>query len=149
MRSASVSPRFVSRCRSSAAQRTPVHRLGCSTLWSTRHGENSIGSSCRSSHGMYIYPCVGLGVGAEVHWRRFTYGSRTVRHGAVIHREEALLWIFETRLSPSSEHAPSIIFMDEIDSIGSTRVEGSSGGDSEVQRTMLELLNQLDRKSVV
>jgi 26S proteasome regulatory subunit T6 len=44
----------------------------------------------------------------------------------------------------SSEHAPSIIFMDEIDSIGSTRVEGSSGGDSEVQRTMLELLNQLD-----
>ncbi len=46
--------------------------------------------------------------------------------------------------SKSSEHAPSIIFMDEIDSIGSTRVEGSSGGDSEVQRTMLELLNQLD-----
>ncbi|KAI3420224.1 26S protease regulatory subunit 8 [Globodera pallida] len=42
------------------------------------------------------------------------------------------------------EHAPSIIFMDEIDSIGSSRVEGSHGGDSEVQRTMLELLNQLD-----
>mmetsp|Transcript_52317 Transcript_52317/g.122548 ORF Transcript_52317/g.122548 Transcript_52317/m.122548 type:complete len:177 (-) Transcript_52317:28-558(-) len=42
------------------------------------------------------------------------------------------------------EHAPSIIFMDEIDSIGSARVEGSQGGDSEVQRTMLELLNQLD-----
>ena len=34
--------------------------------------------------------------------------------------------------------------MDEIDSIGSSRVEGHSGGDSEVQRTMLELLNQLD-----
>ena len=42
------------------------------------------------------------------------------------------------------EAAPTIIFMDEIDSIGSTRVEGSQGGDSEVQRTMLELLNQLD-----
>merc|ERR1712227_492672 len=41
------------------------------------------------------------------------------------------------------EHSPSIIFMDEIDSIGSTRMEGG-GGDSEVQRTMLELLNQLD-----
>ena len=34
--------------------------------------------------------------------------------------------------------------MDEIDSIGSSRLESGSGGDSEVQRTMLELLNQLD-----
>ena len=43
------------------------------------------------------------------------------------------------------EHSPSIIFMDEIDSIGSSRMEsGSGGGDSEDQRTMLELLNQLD-----
>ena len=40
-------------------------------------------------------------------------------------------------------HEPSIIFMDEIDSIGGQRIEGSRG-DSEVQRTMLELLNQLD-----
>ena len=43
------------------------------------------------------------------------------------------------------EHEPSIIFMDEVDSIGSARTENSGGGgDSEVQRTMLELLNQLD-----
>ena len=43
------------------------------------------------------------------------------------------------------EHAPSIIFMDEVDSIGSARLDsGGGGGDSEVQRTMLELLNQLD-----
>jgi 26S proteasome regulatory subunit T6 len=41
------------------------------------------------------------------------------------------------------EHAPSLIFIDEIDSIGSSRVEGERGGDSEVQRTMLELLNQV------
>ena len=40
------------------------------------------------------------------------------------------------------EKAPTIIFMDEVDSIGSARSD--SGGDSEVQRTMLELLNQLD-----
>jgi len=38
-------------------------------------------------------------------------------------------------------HAPCIIFMDEIDSVGGKRKEG---GSSEVQRTMLELLNQLD-----
>merc|ERR1719263_2008739 len=42
------------------------------------------------------------------------------------------------------ESAPSIIFMDEVDSIGSSRMEGSEGCDSEVGRTMLELLNQLD-----
>ena len=40
------------------------------------------------------------------------------------------------------EAAPSIIFMDEIDSIGSSRKAG--GGESEVQRTVLELVNQLD-----
>ncbi len=44
------------------------------------------------------------------------------------------------------EHAPSLIFMDEIDSIGGQRIEGRSGGDSEVQRTMLELLNQVKQK---
>merc|ERR1711964_409874 len=40
-----------------------------------------------------------------------------------------------------------MVFMDEIDSIGSTRIDSGGsggGGDSEVQRTMLELLNQLD-----
>lgn len=34
--------------------------------------------------------------------------------------------------------------MDEVDSIGGTRMEAGKGGDSEVQRTMMELLNQLD-----
>ena len=42
------------------------------------------------------------------------------------------------------QHAPSIIFMDEIDSIGGHRINDDNKGDSEVQRTMLELLNQLD-----
>ncbi|CAL6306521.1 unnamed protein product [Bathycoccus prasinos] len=43
------------------------------------------------------------------------------------------------------ENEPAILFMDEVDSIGSARGGGGgSGGDSEVQRTMLELLNQLD-----
>lgn len=41
-------------------------------------------------------------------------------------------------------HAPCIIFIDEVDSIGGSRLEGEKRGDSEVQRTMLELLNQLD-----
>jgi 26S proteasome regulatory subunit T2 len=40
--------------------------------------------------------------------------------------------------------SPSIIFMDEIDAIGTARYETTSGGEREIQRTMLELLNQLD-----
>ncbi|EEQ81461.1 hypothetical protein NCER_102096 [Vairimorpha ceranae BRL01] len=41
-------------------------------------------------------------------------------------------------------HAPSIIFIDEIDAIGRKRYDSSSGAQREIQRTMLELLNQLD-----
>jgi 26S proteasome regulatory subunit T1 len=38
----------------------------------------------------------------------------------------------------------SIIFFDEIDSIGGVRTGDSEHGDNEVQRTMLEIINQLD-----
>ncbi|KAK1349744.1 regulatory subunit 4 of 26S proteasome [Hamiltosporidium tvaerminnensis] len=41
-------------------------------------------------------------------------------------------------------HAPSIIFIDEIDAIGQKRYDSTSGAQREIQRTMLELLNQLD-----
>ena len=44
----------------------------------------------------------------------------------------------------AQEHAPSIVFIDEIDAIGHKRQETNSGGKKEVQRTMLEMLNQLD-----
>jgi len=61
----------------------------------------------------------------------------------------------------AEEHAPSIVFIDEIDAVGSKRsvrphkpsriylltycrYESTSGGEREIQRTMLELLNQLD-----
>lgn len=44
----------------------------------------------------------------------------------------------------AEEMAPSIVFIDEIDAIGTKRYEATSGGEREIQRTMLELLNQLD-----
>lgn len=44
----------------------------------------------------------------------------------------------------AEDNAPSIIFMDEIDAIGTKRYDAQSGGEREIQRTMLELLNQLD-----
>ena len=42
------------------------------------------------------------------------------------------------------EKAPTIVFIDEIDAVGLKRSGGDSHGGKEVQRTMLELLNQLD-----
>ena len=42
------------------------------------------------------------------------------------------------------EKAPTIIFIDEIDAVGLKRSGGDGHGGQEVQRTMLELLNQLD-----
>lgn len=44
----------------------------------------------------------------------------------------------------AGENAPSIVFIDEIDAIGTKRYDSNSGGEREIQRTMLELLNQLD-----
>lgn len=44
----------------------------------------------------------------------------------------------------AAENSPSIVFIDEIDAIGTKRYESTSGGEREIQRTMLELLNQLD-----
>jgi len=40
--------------------------------------------------------------------------------------------------------SPSIVFIDEIDAVGTKRYDATSGGEREIQRTMLELLNQLD-----
>ena len=66
--------------------------------------------------------------GAELVQKYIGEGARMVRELFVMAREAA----------------PTIIFMDEVDSIGGARSDGGQGGDSEVQRTMLELLNQLD-----
>merc|ERR1712166_1356253 len=44
----------------------------------------------------------------------------------------------------ADEMAPSIVFIDEIDAVGTKRYDSSSGGEREIQRTMLELLTQLD-----
>lgn len=44
----------------------------------------------------------------------------------------------------AGEMAPSIVFIDEIDAVGTKRYDSHSSGEKEIQRTMLELLNQLD-----
>ena len=42
------------------------------------------------------------------------------------------------------DHAPCVIFMDEIDAIGGRRFSEGNSSDREVQRTLMELLNQMD-----
>ena len=42
------------------------------------------------------------------------------------------------------EKSPSIIFIDEIDAIGSKRLDSSTSGDREVQRTLMQLLAEMD-----
>eukprot|EP01100_Stratorugosa_tubuloviscum_P002943 TRINITY_DN16_c0_g1_i4.p1 TRINITY_DN16_c0_g1~~TRINITY_DN16_c0_g1_i4.p1 ORF type:complete len:425 (-),score=209.02 TRINITY_DN16_c0_g1_i4:180-1454(-) len=42
------------------------------------------------------------------------------------------------------ENAPCIIFIDEIDAIATKRFDAQTGADREVQRILLELLNQMD-----
>ena len=42
------------------------------------------------------------------------------------------------------ENAPSILFIDELDAIGSRRIDLATSGDREVQRTLMQLLSELD-----
>merc|ERR1711907_775965 len=44
----------------------------------------------------------------------------------------------------AKDHEPCVIFMDEVDAIGGRRFSEGSSADREIQRTLMELLNQLD-----
>ncbi|WP_435345588.1 proteasome-activating nucleotidase Pan1 [Haloarchaeobius sp. HRN-SO-5] len=42
------------------------------------------------------------------------------------------------------DHEPAVIFIDEIDAIAAKRTESKTSGDAEVQRTMMQLLSEMD-----
>ena len=67
-------------------------------------------------------------IGSELVQRYIGEGARLVRE------------LFQVARSRKA----CIIFFDEVDAIGGTRFGGGGGSDTEVQRTMLELINQLD-----
>eukprot|EP00802_Teleaulax_amphioxeia_P002307 Tamp_02309.p2 GENE.Tamp_02309~~Tamp_02309.p2 ORF type:complete len:401 (+),score=14.85 Tamp_02309:2793-3995(+) len=94
------------------------------------HGPPGTGKTLLARAVAYHSNCTFIRVsGSELVQKYIGEGSRMVR--------EVFLM--------AKENSPSIIFMDEVDSIGSSRGNTfNSGSDSEVQRTMLELLNQLD-----
>jgi proteasome regulatory subunit len=67
-------------------------------------------------------------VGSELVQKYIGEGARLVRE------------LFEL----AREKAPSIVFIDEIDAIGAKRLEIATSGDREVQRTLMQLLAELD-----
>lgn len=44
----------------------------------------------------------------------------------------------------AKDHQPCVIFMDEVDAIGGSRFSEGTSADREIQRTLMELLSQLD-----
>ena len=63
--------------------------------------------------------------------------QRWQAHSAALGLLALLRMTLQTALTNSSA-------LDEIDAIGTKRYESQSGGEREIQRTMLELLNQMD-----
>uniref|UniRef100_A0A7S0Z5Z3 AAA+ ATPase domain-containing protein n=1 Tax=Hemiselmis tepida TaxID=464990 RepID=A0A7S0Z5Z3_9CRYP len=62
-------------------------------------------------------------------------GAKLVRDAFTLAKEKC---------QPGSTNNGAIIFIDELDAVGTKRFDSEVSGDREVQRTMLELLNQLD-----
>lgn len=85
------------------------------------------------------YICVLWGFFPAVIWpkifRDFPFLIRYLGDGPKLVRE-----LFRV----ADEMSPTLVFIDEIDAVGSKRYDSNSGGTREIQRTMLELLNQLD-----
>ena len=67
-------------------------------------------------------------IGSELVQKFIGEGARLVRE------------IFEF----ARENSPSILFIDELDAIGSRRLDLATSGDREVQRTLMQLLSELD-----
>lgn len=67
-------------------------------------------------------------VGSELVQKYIGEGARLVRE------------LFEL----AKDKAPSIVFIDELDSVGAKRADVATSGDREVQRTLMQLLSELD-----
>ncbi|KAJ5172330.1 26S proteasome subunit rpt4 [Penicillium capsulatum] len=80
-----------------------------------------------------------------VWWSSFNFVSYPVVSSAIVDKyigESARL--IREMFGYAKEHEPCIIFMDEIDAIGGRRFSEGTSADREIQRTLMELLNQLD-----
>nr|KAJ0195780.1 hypothetical protein LSAT_V11C700374110 [Lactuca sativa] len=62
----------------------------------------------------------------------------------VIGSELVQMYVGEGARMMARSKKACIVFFDEVDVIGGARFVDEEGGDNEVQRTMLEIVNQLD-----
>ena len=85
-----------------------------------------------------------IGDGAKLVRDAFELAKEKTKSGAK--KKSRIIWNCSS--SPILENAGNktgaIVFIDELDAIGTKRFGGEQSGDREVQRTMLELLSQLD-----
>ncbi|MGA2913128.1 MAG: proteasome-activating nucleotidase [Methanoregula sp.] len=72
-------------------------------------------------------------VGSELVQKYIGEGARLVRELFDLAKQKA-----------ETEKKPTIIFIDEIDAIGASRTEANTSGDREVQRTLMQLLAEMD-----
>ena len=77
----------------------------------------------------------------EQHRRQLPQGG-VLRDRGQVHRRERAFDPRDVRIR--REHEPCIIFMDEVDAIGGKRFSEGTSADREIQRTLMELLNQMD-----
>ena len=101
-----------------------VHTQRRSSGWATRLRQDAVGQGSRQFHRSHLHPHGGQRTCSEVHRRGWPLGEGAVRVG--------------------EGEGTSIIFLDEIDAIGAKRLDGSTSGDREVQRTLMQLLAELD-----
>lgn len=80
-----------------------------------------------------------IGESARIIREMFGYAKVFHAHDNLYIQKYLLWWNYVFQ-----DHQPCVIFMDEIDAIGGRRFSQGTSADREIQRTLMELLNQLD-----
>lgn len=115
---------------------------GCASLRPPRHRQDTTGKSCgKWSGNKFPQRHVTLSIVEPLH----PLTDVLVVSSAIVDKyigESARL--IREMFGYAKEHEPCIIFMDEIDAIGGRRFSEGTSADREIQRTLMELLNQLD-----
>ena len=124
---------------------TQLTSAGC-----IKQSSNRPGDSCLQPANVCTCKTVLLTKCADLQKPKLAYHGLQVVSSAIVDKyigESARL--IREMFGYAKEHQPCIIFMDEIDAIGGRRFSEGTSADREIQRTLMELLSQLDGFDVV